>query len=48
MLAKTFGCAVYGVDASIVTIEMNSTPGNPTLHCGAPRQRSERKAGSGP
>jgi magnesium chelatase family protein len=36
MLAKTFGCAVYGVDASIVTIELNSTPGTKHFMVGLP------------
>ncbi|MBS0000649.1 MAG: YifB family Mg chelatase-like AAA ATPase [Cyclobacteriaceae bacterium] len=36
MLAKTFGCAVYGVDASIVTIEVNSTPGTKHFMVGLP------------
>ena len=27
MLAKTFGCAVFGIDASIITIEVNVSAG---------------------
>ena len=36
MLAKTFGSAVYGVDASIITIEVNVGPGTKFFMVGLP------------
>lgn len=36
MLAKTFGCAVFGVDASIVAIEVNVTTGTKHFIVGLP------------
>ncbi len=36
MLAKTFGCAVFGVDASIVAIEVNVTTGTKHYIVGLP------------
>ncbi|MEQ8530996.1 MAG: magnesium chelatase domain-containing protein, partial [Imperialibacter sp.] len=36
MLAKTFGSAVYGVDASIITVEVNVSAGTKFLMVGLP------------
>ena len=46
MLAKTFGSSVYGVDASLVTIEVNVTQGNNCYMVGLPdnavKERQQR------
>jgi len=36
MLAKTFGCAVFGIDASIITIEVNVSAGTKHYMVGLP------------
>lgn len=36
MLAKAFGCAVFGIDASIITIEVNVSPGTKHYIVGLP------------
>ena len=37
MLVKLFGAAVQGIDATIVTIEVNCSRGNKILFSGSPR-----------
>ena len=36
MLAKTFGASVYGVDANLITIEVNVTQGTKFFMVGLP------------